>query len=164
MQRNNMLWTLIAGLLGFLIGLSMMLVIYPFIFSPPVLNEKISNIETKTVVATGEFIHPNPRDFIHYGQGTVSVYRSNKQYEIFLNKNFKVGPGPAFHVFLSDAKNIKTNNHFQHSKKYDLGKLKSFQGSQVYVIPSQVDMSKIHSVVVWCVAFSQLITSANLNK
>ena len=43
MQRNNMLWTLVAGLLGFLIGLSMMLVIYPFIFSPPVLNEKISN-------------------------------------------------------------------------------------------------------------------------
>ena len=31
-------------------------------------------------------------------------------------------------------------------------------------IPSQVDMSKIRSVVIGCVAFSQLMTSANLNK
>lgn len=164
MNKISVSRSLLAGVLSFLAGIAVMLFIYPFIFPPPVLNEKISHIEAKTKVAFGVFIHPNPKDFIHYGKGSVSVYKSNHGYEILLGKDFKVGPGPAFHVFLSDAKNIKTNTAFQNSKKYDLGMLKSFRGSQVYVVPSQVNISDIHSVVVWCVSFSQLITTANLKK
>lgn len=163
-MKSSIIRSVIMGVLGFLAGLIVMLIIYPFIFPPPVLNEKISHVKTKTKIATGVFIHPNPRDFIHYGKGSVSIYKSKNHYEIFLGKDFKVGPGPAFHIFLSDAKNIRTNATFQNSKKYDLGMLKSFQGSQVYAIPSHVNMSEIRSVVVWCVSFSQLITSANLNK
>lgn len=164
MHTKSLIRLTMASLLGFLVGLGVMLIIYPFIFPPPVLNEKLSHAETKTKIATGTFIHPNPKDRIHYGKGTVSVYKLNNQYEVFLNKDFKVGPGPAFHVFLSDAKNIKTNAAFNNSKKYDLGALKSFQGSQVYLVPSTVNLSEVHSVVVWCVSFSQLITSANLKK
>ncbi|MFZ0218714.1 MAG: DM13 domain-containing protein [Candidatus Aquirickettsiella sp.] len=164
MKKRGAIRTLMACLLGFLAGLAVMFVMYPFIFPPPVLNEKLSYAETKIKVATGMFIHPNPKDFIHYGKGSVSVYKSKNRYEIFLNKDFKVGPGPAFHVFLSSAKNIKTNSDFANSKKYDLGMLKSFQGSQVYAVPSHVNMAEMNSVVVWCVSFSQLITSANLKN
>jgi len=153
---------LIACLLGFLAGLAAMVIAYPFIFPPPILNEKLIHAETKTLIAKGNFIHPNPKDFIHYGKGSINVYKAKDQYEIFLNKDFKVGPGPAFHIFLSDAKNIKTNTAFKNSKKYDLGMLKSFQGSQIYSIPSHVNLSEIKSVVIWCVSFSQLITSADL--
>ena len=135
----------------------------PFFFPPPILNEKLIHAENKTLIK-GNFIHPNPKDFIHYGKGSVNVYKTKNQHEIFLNKDFKVGPGPAFHIFLSDAKNIKTNIAFKNSKKYDLGMLKSFQGSQIYSIPSQVNLSEIKSVVIWCVSFSQLITSANLKE
>jgi len=81
---------------------------------------------------------------------------------VFLNHAFVVGPGPSFHVFLSESAHIKTNNYFRKSVKYNLGMLKSFKGSQVYTVPQNIDMSKIKSVVVWCVSFSQLITSANL--
>lgn len=164
MKKSTLISAIMACLLAFLAGLIVMLAIYPFIFPPPVLNEKLSSVETKTKVATGMFIHPNPSDPIHYGKGSVGVYKAKNQYEILLNKDFKVGPGPAFHVFLSDAKNIKTNTAFKNSRKYDLGALKSFQGSQVYAVPNQLELSKIHSVVVWCVSFSQLITSANLKN
>lgn len=164
MTKKTIIHLFIAGLLGFLVGLAAMLIAYPFIFPPPILNEKLVNAETKTLVATGYFIHPNPKDFIHYGQGSVSVYKDKHQYEIILNKDFKVGPGPAFHVFLSDANNIKTNAAFKNSKNYDLGSLKSFQGSQIYSIPRHIDLSTIRSVVIWCVSFSQLITSAELKK
>ncbi len=142
-------------LFGFLAGLAAMLIAYPFIFPPPILNEKLIHAKTKTLIAKGNFIHPNPKDFIHYGKGSVNVYKAKRQYEIFLNKDFKVGPGPAFHIFLSDTKN---------SKKYDLGMLKSFQGSQIYSVPSHVNLSEIKSVVIWCASFSQLITSADLKK
>lgn len=164
MKKSTIISAIIACLVGFLTGLIVMLVIYPFLFPPPVLNEKLSYAETKTKVATGIFIHPNPRDPIHYGKGSVAVYKLKNQYEILLNEDFKVGPGPAFHIFLSDTKNIKTDAAFKHSKKYDLGTLKSFQGSQVYPVPSHINMSKVHSVVVWCVSFSKLITSADLKN
>jgi hypothetical protein len=164
MKKSTLISAIVAGLVGFLAGLIVMLVIYPFIFPPPVLNEKLSYAETKTKVATGMFIHPNPRDPVHYGKGSVAVYKAKNQYEILLNEDFKVGPGPAFHLFLSDAKDIKTERSFKHSRKYDLGALKSFQGSQVYVVPNHINMSKVRSVVVWCVSFSKLITSANLKN
>lgn len=164
MRKKAFIRLFIACLLGFLAGLAAMLIVYPFIFPPPILNEKLADIESKKLVAEGNFIHPNPKDFIHYGQGSVSVYKDKHQYVFLLNKDFKVGPGPAFHVFLSDATNIKTNAAFKNSKKYDLGMLKSFQGSQIYSIPSQIDLTKIRSIVIWCVSFSQLITSAELKK
>ena len=50
---NHMIRTPIAGFIGLLVGLTLMFIIYPFIFSPWVLKEKISNIETKTTVGTG---------------------------------------------------------------------------------------------------------------
>lgn len=164
MTQKNIIRLFLAGLFGFLAGLAAMLIVYPFIFPPPILNEKLVDAETKVLIAKGHFIHPNPKDFIHYGQGSVNVYKDKHQYEILLNKDFKVGPGPAFHVFLADAKNIKTNAAFKDSKKYDLGMLKSFQGSQIYSIPPHINLSKIRSVVIWCVAFSQLITSAELKE
>ena len=164
MAKKSIINSFIAALLGFLVGLAAMLIAYPFIFPPPILNEKIVNAEAKTLVAKGYFIHSNPKDFVHYGQGSVSVYKDKHQYEIVLNKDFKVGPGPAFHVFLSEANSIKTNAAFKNSKKYDLGMLKSFQGSQIYSIPRDINLSKIRSVVIWCVSFSQLITSAELKE
>ncbi len=164
MAKKSIISLFIASLLGFLVGLAAMLITYPFIFPPPILNEKLVNAEAKTLVAKGYFIHPNPKDFIHYGQGSVSLYKDKHQYEIMLNKDFKVGPGPAFHVFLSEANTIKTNAAFKNSKKYDLGMLKSFQGSQIYSIPGDIYLSKIRSVVIWCVSFSQLITSAELKE
>ncbi len=164
MKKSTLISAIVACLVGFLAGLIVMLVIYPFIFPPPVLNEKLSYAEAKTKVATGMFIHPNPRDPVHYGKGSVGVYQSKNQYEILLNEDFKVGPGPAFHVFLSEAKNINTDTAFKHAKNYDLGTLKSFQGSQVYLVPSHIKMSKVHSVVIWCVSFSKLISSANLKN
>lgn len=164
MNKKAIVHLFIAALLGLMVGLAAMLIAYPFIFPHPILNEKLVNAETKTLVAKGDFIHPNPKDFIHYGQGSVSVYKDKHQYEIMLNKDFKVGPGPAFHVFLSETNTIKTNAAFKDSKKYDLGMLKSFQGSQIYSIPDHINLAKIRSIVIWCVSFSQLITSAELKE
>ncbi|WP_240992193.1 hypothetical protein [Rickettsiella grylli] len=88
MKKRTMIQTLIAGSIGLVAGFVTMLIIYPFIFPPPVLNEEISHIETKTKVAQGMFIHPNPKDRLHYGQGSVSVYKTKNQYEIFLGRDF----------------------------------------------------------------------------
>jgi hypothetical protein len=44
----------------------------------------------------------------------------------------------------------------------DLGGLRAFKGSQRYPIPAGVDLKKYPSVIIWCQAFSVLISPADL--
>jgi hypothetical protein len=44
----------------------------------------------------------------------------------------------------------------------DLGRLRSFKGSQRYEIPAGVDLKQYPSLVIWCEAFSVLISPADL--
>ena len=153
---------LLALILGMIIGAVGTVFFYPFIFPPPQVNEQIQNVDAKKVVSKGEFVHINKWDPVHYGKGGVEIYQDKNQYEVLLEKNFEVGPGPAFEVYLSEKADIKKPADFKAAKNYQLGMLKSFKGSQVYQVPKNVDIAKIKSVVVWCEAFGVLITSANL--
>ncbi len=157
---------IIALIVGIIIGIAATVFIYPFIFPPPQVNESIENIQSKKLVATGKFINPNPLDPIHWGKGSVEIYlhRNSQLREVYFGKDFQVGPGPAFYVYLSQGKNIKSNSEFRNHQdtNVELGALKSFKGSQIYKIPFKINLQKFKSVVVWCKTFSQLITSANL--
>jgi len=159
---KTILTILISLIIGFAIGVAVTIFVYPFWFPPAQVNEQVQNVSMKSVYATGLFIHPNPSDPVHWGKGNTKIYQDGQHYEVLLQKNFEVGPGPAFHLYLSESANIKSNADFKKATNFDLGNLKSFKGSQVYKIPRNIDMSKIKSVVVWCEAFSQLITSADL--
>ena len=155
----------IAGLIiGIAIGVAGTILAYPFIFPPPEVNEQVVNVQAKSVIATGTFIHPNPSDPVHWGKGGVSVYQGPEGLEIFLQQDFEVGPGPAYHVYISTGRDIRNNDDFESARNIDIGKLKSFKSSQVYRLPVTTDQSNINSVVVWCEAFGQLITSASLTK
>jgi hypothetical protein len=160
---------LLGGVLGLIIGVCTGVVttilVYPFIFPPPVVNEQIADVDAKTVIASGHFIHPNPSDPVHWGKGGVSIYRQENSKEVFLESDFEVGPGPAYHVYLSSGKDIRNNDDFNSAVNTDIGTLKSFKGSQIYKVSSgSLDPAQYNSVVIWCVAFNQLITSANLIK
>jgi hypothetical protein len=112
-----------------------------------------------TLVATGAFVHANPSDPIHYGKGKVSVY----QRAVFLEADFEVGPGPAFHVYLVPNKDVRDAAAVKDTMFVDLGGLRSFKGSQRYPIPAGVDLRNYPSVVIWCERFGVLISPADLN-
>lgn len=109
-------------------------------------------------VATGTFIHANPNDPVHWGRGRVSVYERI----VFLEPDFQVGPGPAYHVYLVPKAGIRSSADFKGTMFVDLGRLRSFMGSQRYAIPAGVDLSKYSSVIIWCERFSVLISPADL--
>jgi hypothetical protein len=46
----------------------------------------------------------------------------------------------------------------------DLGRLRSFKGSQRYAIPAGVDLANYQSVIIWCERFSVLISPADLTR
>lgn len=149
---------LAGGVLGAAFGVAVGFFAFPYVFPPPAANEALSEAERTAVVATGTFIHADPSDPIHYGSGSVTVYEKT----VFLEPDFAVGPGPAYHVYLVPTAQVRDEDAVKQTMFVDLGGLRAFQGSQKYPIPAGVDLSRFQSVVIWCREFSVLISPADL--
>jgi hypothetical protein len=148
----------LGGVLGTGFGIALGFFLFPFVFPPPAAFEQLTEADRSPLHATGTFIHANPSDPIHYGKGKVSVY----QRTVFLESDFEVGPGPAFHVYLVPKANIRDAAAVKDAMFVDLGGLRAFKGSQRYPIPAGVDLKNYSSVVIWCERFSVLISPADL--
>ena len=149
---------LLGGILGTGFGVALGFFLFPFVFPPPAATEQLSEADRSPLVATGTFVHANPSDPIHYGKGRVSVY----QRTVFLEPDFEVGPGPAYHVYLVPNASVRNEAAVKDSMYVDLGGLRAFKGSQRYPIPAGVDLAKYPSVVIWCERFGVLISPADL--
>ena len=161
MSKNmkTFLYIAIGFIVGIIAGFGAGIIAFPYLFPPPAVNEQIAGKETKTVIATGEFIHANPADPIHYGEGGVTIYEDI----LHLETNFKVGPGPKYHVYLVPNADITPDTNVQDTMFIDLGRLKAFEGSQNYSVPNGINLNNYQSVVIWCEQFNVLISPAKIN-
>jgi len=150
---------LFGGVLGTAFGVALGFFLFPFVFPPPPAAEQLAEAARSPLVATGTFIHANRSDPIHYGKGKVSVYERT----VFLESDFEVGPGPAFHVYLVPKSNVRTAADVTDQMYVDLGGLRAFKGSQRYPIPAGLDLKNYPSVVIWCERFGVLISPADLS-
>src|SRR6266508_314462 len=149
---------LVGGVLGTGFGVALGFFFFPFVFPPPTAMEQLIDLDRSPLAATGTFIHANPSDPVHWGRGKVSVYER----AVFLESDFEVGPGPAFHVLLAPKANIRSSDDVEKLMYVDLGGLRSFKGSQRYPIPAGVNLKDSPRVVIWCERFSVLISPADL--
>lgn len=149
---------LFGGIVGAGFGVALGFFLFPFVFPPPPAAEQLTEADRSALVATGSFVHANPSDPIHYGKGKVSVYERT----VFLQPDFEVGPGPAYHVYLVPKANIRDEAAVKDTMYIDLGGLRAFKGSQRYSIPAGVDLTNYPSVVIWCERFGVLISPADL--
>ena len=94
----------VGGVMGTAFGVAVGFFIFPYVFPPPPAMETLTAEEQTDVVAQGMFIHANPSDPIHYGEGNVTVYEDL----VFLEEDFKVGPAPHF-TSISCPKNKSAN-------------------------------------------------------
>jgi hypothetical protein len=158
-MKKSIIIFLVGSVLGTAAGFALGIFVYPFFFlSDIVAQERVDKKATGKPVASGAFIHANPKDPFHYGKGTVTVYPSL----LHLESDFEVGPGPKFHVYLVPEKNVIPSTNVSKTMYVDLGRLKAFKGSQNYSIPDGVDLARYGSVVVWCEQFGVLISPAAL--
>ena len=145
--------------LGTAAGFALGIFVYPYIFLADIVAaDKVDDKAAGKIVATGMFIHANPRDPIHYGKGKLTVYQDL----VHLEGDFEVGPGPKFHVYLVPETNVISSTNVARTMYVDLGRLKAFKGSQNYPVPAGVDLGKYGSVVIWCEQFGVLISPAAL--
>jgi len=124
----------LGGVLGTGFGVALGFFIFPYVFPPPAASEHLAEVERSSLIATGMFIHANPSDPVHYGKGKVSVYERT----VFLEPDFEVGPGPAFHVYLVPKASLRSSSDLKDAMFVDLGGLRAFKGSQRYPIPAGV--------------------------
>ena len=149
----------LGGVLGTGFGVALGFFFFPYVFPPPPAAESLTEADRAKLAATGTFIHANPSDPVHWGRGKVSVYER----AVFLEPDFEVGPGPAFHVLLVPKAQVRSSADVKDSMYVDLGGLRAFKGSQRYPIPAGVDLKTYPSVVIWCERFSVLISPADLS-
>jgi len=149
---------LLGGVLGTGFGVALGFFFFPFVFPPPAAMDQLTEAERAKPVAAGTFIHANPSDPVHWGRGKVTVYERT----VFLEPDFEVGPGPAFHVYLVPKAGLRASSDLGEAMFIDLGGLRAFKGSQRYPIPAGVDLKNYQSVIIWCRQFSVLISPADL--
>jgi electron transfer DM13 len=152
------LGTTFGGVLGIGIGIGIGIIAFPYIFPPPELNETVADQASKIIISKGTFIHAEPSDPVHFGEGAVTVYKDL----LHLESDFKVGPGPKYHIYLVPEENITPETKVQETMFVDLGRLKAFSGSQNYVIPKGIELHQYKSAVIWCEQFNVLISPAAL--
>ena len=93
-------------------------------------------------------------DALHWGEGTVSVGPK------YISLMGRLAPGPDYKLYLS-PEFVETEADFNRLKStmVRVGDVKTFENFVVEV-PPDIDPSKFTSVIVWCEAFGEFITSA----
>jgi len=107
-------------------------------------------IESNQSSESASFVGVN--DGIHNAEGLAKIIPLSDNSNILRLENLKVTNGPDLYVYLSTDKGA--------SDYVNLGKLKANNGNQNYNIPSDTDLSKYNTVLIWCKAFSVLFGSA----
>ena len=110
-------------------------------------------LPTPAVLASGTL---RKVDAVHYGSGKVTILTlAGTRYLRF--EDDAIAGAPNMFVYLSDRTDGRPGSFA------DLGPLKATDGSFNYPLPDALDLAGIHSVVVWCRAFSVTVTYAELD-
>jgi hypothetical protein len=101
---------------------------------------------------TGTFVGVG--DGIHNAEGLAKVVQLQDGNNILRLENLHVTNGPDLYVYLATDKSA--------SDFVSLGKLKANNGNQNYEIPSEIDLTKYGTALIWCRPFSVLFGIAEL--
>jgi hypothetical protein len=115
-------------------------------------QEKAAKVLTK-----GEFHNADKT-----GSGMATIYQLADGKRVLRLTNFSVANGPDLHVRLIKADDATNTASVAKTDHVELGKLKGNEGSQNYVVPENVDLSKYKVVSIWCNRFSVNFAAAPL--
>ena len=117
-------------------------------------NEALAKASNSAMFTTRFVEDLKDSDFLHWGEG--SVYISDKQIAF----QGKLAPGPDYKLYLS-PEFVETEDDFLRLKHrmVKVGNVNTFNHFMVPV-PNTVNPQQYSSVIVWCEAFGQFITSA----
>ena len=96
----------------------------------------------------------------HQTTGQVRVIRVNGKRYLDFDSEFTTAQGPDVQIILHRGKTVPLN--VSEENYITLAKLKSFNGSQRYEIPDNIDLDDLKSVGIWCRKFNVTFAYASL--
>ena len=111
------------------------------------------------VVTMGQF---EDADSFHQGSGAATIYQQPDGPHVLRFENFEVTNGPDLHVLLVENPAPASRDDIM-AGYVDLGSLKGNVGNQNYEIPVGTDVSKYSSVVIYCMPFHVVFSTASLS-
>ena len=136
------------------VGFALGIYFLPILTAPAGPDKAMLEATAKTALYKGKLTRDlKGSDFLHWGEGTVSVSASKVVHE------GKLAPGPDYKLYLvkqfveDEAQFLKVKD----SAKL-IGDVKTFDGFIVDV-PTGVDVKQFTTVLVWCESFSEFITA-----
>jgi hypothetical protein len=112
-------------------------------------------VASSEAIAGGEF-----QGLAHTVEGEAQILVSAGGDRILRLQDFSVDNGPDLKVYLSTAPFAAGSDYAQ--EFVSLGDLKGNIGNQNYEIPSNVDVSRFQSIVIWCERFAVGFAAAPL--
>lgn len=109
-------------------------------------------------VTQGTFIR---LDALHGAEGTVTIYRLPDQTLVARFEDFRSTNGPELHVLLSKHADPRDSADLGDDYR-DLGLLKGNVGNQNYPIPADVNIVEFNSIVIYCLPFQVVFSTATL--
>ena len=113
--------------------------------------------EGPTALTQGQFVGA---DSFHEGSGSATIYQLADGSNLLRFEDFESTNGPALHVLL--ATSAKPTSSDDIGDYIDLGPLKGNIGSQNYEIPAGTDLEQYQSVVIYCMPFHVVFSTATL--
>ena len=100
-------------------------------------------------------------DAFHQGEGSATIYELPDGTFVLRLEDFMVTNGPDLHVLLATGEAPTGRDDL--GEYVDLGSLKGNVGSQNYPIPAGLDVSQFQSVVIYCMPFHVVFSTATLS-
>ena len=101
-------------------------------------------------------------DSFHKGSGQVVLYQLEDGSRIIRLEDIEVTNGPQLHVLLTPVHGLSGRDHLQEAGYVDLGPLKGNIGSQNYEVPADYVIPDQLTLVIYCVPFHVVFTTAEL--
>lgn len=105
-------------------------------------------------VAQAEFVDA---DSFHQGSGTATIFQQGDN-RVLRFEDFESTNGPDLHVLL--VENVDATDSDGLGDYVDLGMLKGNIGNQNYEIPADVDLSKYSGIMIYCMPFHVVFSTA----
>ena len=93
----------------------------------------------------------------HYGRGSASLYRLADGSFFVRLEDIETPHAPAVFVYL-----VLRSSQTEPNGAVDLGALKGNVGSQNYVVPAGTDVTRFHTVLLWCRRFATPVAAATI--
>ena len=140
------------GMLG--AGFALGVYLLPILTAPKGPNAAELAAMAEKAVFSAEFTRDlEDSDFLHWGEGTVSITPTEIVHQGAL------APGPDYKLYLV-PEFVETEAAFEAIKDQalQLGDIKTFDGF-ILPVPEGTDLSAYTTVLIWCEAFSEFITA-----